>query len=148
MVRDAEHLQIIAVRRLDDSDSRYTLISPADIAFIFVGSALHKGFVPCRAVFSEAVRSDRLYLRTGKGVYGTSYRSLRNLCNRLSPESFFPIQRSLAINIRNAREVDFREKQIGITITDGALIWLDVSRRYIRALRQRILLPAKVTGKH
>ncbi len=147
MVKDSANPQILAVRKLGGSEYRYILISPSEVAFVFLGTALRRGLVPDSGILSKVVRADRLYLRTGKGFYFSAYRSLKEFCSHLNPEAFLTIQRSLAINIRKAREVDFREKQIGIMNADGTLSWFTVSRRYIKGLRQRLLLPVKMRSK-
>jgi hypothetical protein len=147
MAKGSANLHILAVRKLGGSEYRYTLISPSEVAFVFLGSALRRGLIPGSGTLLQSVRANRLYLRTGKGVYFSSHRSLRDLCGHLDPEAFLTIQRSLAINIRKAQEVDFREKQIGMMNADGTLSWFTVSRRYIKGLRQKLLLPVKMRSK-
>lgn len=147
MASDSVTLQIFAVRKPGGSEHRYTLITPSDVVFVFLGSALHRGLVPDSGVPCEVIRANRLYLRTGKGVFLSAHRSLRDLCGQVDPDAFLPIHRGLAVNIRKAREVDFTEKQIGMMSADGAFIWLNVSRRYIKGLREKLLLPLKTRRK-
>lgn len=140
--------QIIPVRKLDRSEHRFTLLSPSDIAFVFVGSALIRGRVGVTGVQSKAFKPDRLYLRTTSGAYfSTFHRSLKELCHRLDSNLFQSIQKSLVVNIQKAKEIDFREKQIGIALIDGSLVWLNISRRQMARLRRRLFYPAKKRKK-
>lgn len=148
MARYSKDFQMLPARKVGDSGSRYILVSPDDIVFVFVGSALRNGLIPEQGVPSVAFRQDRLYLCTNKGIYSSSYRSLAALCDRIGPALFLCIQRSLAINIRAVREIDFREKQIGIAVTNGSLLWLNVSRRHIKIFRQRLFFPGEERRKN
>ncbi|MEW6684436.1 MAG: LytTR family DNA-binding domain-containing protein [Nitrospirota bacterium] len=147
MAGDSATLQILAVRKPGGPEHRYTLIAPSDVAFVFLGSVLHRGLIPDNGVPSQTVRADRLYLRTARGVYLATHRSLRDLCGHVDPDAFLTIHRGLAVNIRKVREVDFKEKQIGIMNADGTFSWLNVSRRYIKGLRRKLLLPVKTRTK-
>lgn len=147
MARYSKDFQVIPARKVGDSGSRYTLLSPAEIVFMFVGSALRKEIIREQGVPPGNFRQDRIYLRTNRGIYCSTYRSLTALCARFGPDLFLCIQRSLAINICTAQEIDFGEKQISVAFANGSLVWLNVSRRHIKILRQGLFFPREKKGR-
>lgn len=132
-------LQIIPARKLGGPESRFTLLLPKDVAFVFVGAALFNELIKAAGKQPSVFKPQRLYLRTRAGAYYVStHRSMKDLVSRFTPGRFLPIQQSLAVNIHFVREIDFREKQIGLLLADQKIVWLTISRRYIKPIRERL----------
>lgn len=142
MLKQPGPLQIIPARKLGGSEHRFTLLAPEDIAFVFVGAALFHELIKDAAKCAALFKAQRLYLRAQAGDYYVSpHRSIKDLCCRFTPGRFLPIQQSLAVNIHFVREIDFREKQIGLLFADQKIVWLTISRRYIKPIRDCLFCP-------
>lgn len=143
-MKDLKPLEIIPVRELDASEHHYTLLALNDVAYAFLGATSP---CPCKTGETQQYpdypfRENRLYIRNIQGRYFTSpCRSLKALCAWVAPHLFLNIQKSLVINMKQVKEIDFNEKQLGIGLNDGSLMWFGISRRYIKTLRQLFFCP-------
>lgn len=144
-MKDLKPLEIIPIRRLDASEHCYTLLAINEVAYAFLGAES-----PCEIDVPQKqnknpFRENRLYIRSIQGKYFVSpCRSLKALCAWVEPHLFLNIQKSLVVNMKNVKEIDFSEKQLGIALSGRSLLWLGIGRRYVKTLRQLFFCPEKI----
>lgn len=145
----APFLTRIAGRKLDASEDRYVLISTSEILYLFLGYAMSSGVIRAPSMGQLRFRKDRVYVRTQRGIFVTNYSSLKDLRDRLDPQLFSPIYKSLVVNLQRISIVEFSRnvKEVGFALPDGSLETLIVSRRYFRGLRSRLGFSKKTRGK-
>jgi len=143
-MKDLKSLEIIPIRRLNQSEHCYTLLAINDVAYAFLDAESPSETVATQQQSTSPFREKRLYIRSIQGEYFVSpCRSLKALCHWVEPHLFLNIQKSLVVNMKNVKEIDFSEKQLGVTVSGGSLLWLSIGRRYVKTLRQLLLCPEK-----
>lgn len=137
----------LAVVKVDGDEPREMLIALDDILYFFTGAALVQQVIHASwTAPTRPLRSDRLYARTGKGIFLTFARTLAELQQRLDPNYFIVIHQSLIAHIHKIVDLDLRHKlkRVGFPIGTGtAKEWLTVSRRNLTALRACFGLPVR-----
>jgi hypothetical protein len=135
----------IVAQKLGGDEDRYTLISTADILYSFLGHALSSGLIRAPSIGQHLFRDNSIYLRTAKGVFVTHYSTLKDLRDRVDPQLFAVVHKSIFVNIQKIATVDFsrNHKQIGFAVSDVSLETVIVSRFFFKSLRPRLGLPTK-----
>lgn len=141
-------LSRLAVRKADLSEDRYVLVATDDIVFAFSRGALslQQALISAPWTRQQIFHADRIYLRTSRGgPFVTQFKSLSELQARLDAEKFFALHKSVLVNIQKLTEIDLsgRLKQVGVSLTNGSVEWLTVSRRAVRILRPLLGLPSR-----
>lgn len=134
------YLSRIAARECGVCGDRYRLVHIDEVLFIFLGSAVSKRLLDATWANPRFFQSDRVYLRTRKGIFVTRFRALKQLRARLNPENFVQIHQSLLVGIKEIDELDLdgKVKQVGMALPGGTIESLTVSRRFVHALRSQL----------
>jgi hypothetical protein len=133
--------------KIDGDEAHDVLIALDEILYFFTGAALSQRVIHASwTAPTPPLRPDRLYARTGKGIFLTYVRTLTELQQRLDPSGFLTIHQSLIVNIQKITDLELRDKLKQVGFAPGGKApkeWLTVSRRNLAALRARFGLPVR-----
>jgi hypothetical protein len=125
--------------KIDGDEAHDVLIALDEILYFFTGAALSQRVIHASwTAPTPPLRPDRLYARTGKGIFLTYVRTLTELQ--------LTIHQSLIVNIQKITDLELRDKLKQVGFAPGGKApkeWLTVSRRNLAALRARFGLPVR-----
>jgi hypothetical protein len=137
---------------LGGREGQLILLPPADISYIFLGSAIPTELRElCREKGWE-IDPKRVYVRTPRGVYSTLYRRLSEFGRALVEGGcrvFAAIGRKRMVNVQKITVLSTGSKvpSLLFTASDGRTEMLTVSRRSWQVLRRRLNLPRRRVAK-
>jgi DNA-binding LytR/AlgR family response regulator len=116
-----------------------------EILYLFAGYSPSRGLIDAAWVRAQILRRDRLYLRTAKDLFVTSYRSLASLEGALDPRQFVRIHQSITVNLLKIAEIDEggKRKRVAVIAADGTKEWLAISRRSLPPFRILLGMPGR-----
>jgi len=149
--RSSAPLDRIPVQALGAGEGQITLLPPGEISYAFLGSAAPTELLAICREKRWCLEAGRVYLRTARAIYRTSYRRLAELGRELEPSGprlFFPIGRACFVNTMKIAALDTagRTPLLVFHAADGSKEMLMVTRRAWPALRERLRLRRRSGG--
>jgi hypothetical protein len=138
-------ISCITVQRID-IPGRWLVIPVDKIAFVFLGAAATRGLIDAPWAGAGPLAPRTVYVRTFQGaLFQTGFATLDELRRRLEPTRFVSIHRLMIANVNRVVELDLAAhvSRIGVLVGNN-IEFLSVSRRCLRALRERIGFPKRV----
>jgi hypothetical protein len=134
------------VQRVDLPD-RWFVISAEQVAYAFLGSAVSHGGI--EGPWTRELAPGSVYVRTIKGgLFRAGCSTLAALRELLGRDPFVPIDRLILVNVGRLVELDLEGSVNRVGVMVGTEVeFLRVSRRRLRALRELVGLPRRVTRR-
>ena len=131
----------LAVKRLAADEGRWIVVPVSELRMVFLGSVA----VTQRLVFPDQkaaeFRAHRVYVRTGGGVYLTSFRSVAECLSVLAADGLVLCFESVVINLRHLAWIEDRGTQrlagVRVGVNNGTE-YVPVSRRHLREVLARL----------
>lgn len=142
-------LRLAVVDVDEDGSDRDAMIDVAHILYCCLGSAVLGKYVDAAWIGNEAVKSNRVYVRTPQRVYRTHFRTIAALLERL-PNSFVQVNHGVAVNTARVEWPELGRQsrhRIGMRVAarvgERGADWVEVSRRHVAMLRRLFGLPPR-----
>lgn len=131
----------LAVKRLVADESRWVVVDVSELRMVFLGSVA----IAQRLRFLDhkpgEFRAHRVYVRTGGGVYRTSFRSIAECLLMLASDGLVLCFESVVINLQYLAWIEDRGTQrlagVRVGINNGTDC-VPVSRRHLREVLGRL----------
>jgi hypothetical protein len=120
-----------------------TLVPTDEIFYCFTAGAISSRRIVISASWGQArvFRPGIVYLRTGKGLFATRFRTLARLASRLDRNSFAACRQSVVVNLSRVIDVDMaaRLKMVRVGSNDTTES-LTISRRFLKPFLKKLTI--------
>ena len=131
----------LAVKRLSGDEDRWIIVQTSELRIVFLGSVAMAQRVTFPDLKLDAFRPNRVYVRTGAGVYVTQFRSVADCLAKVAAADLMLCFASIAINLRHLAWLETRGHQrlggLRVGINNGTES-VPVSRRHLRTVLSRL----------
>lgn len=139
-----------AVEMDGSAQDRVKLLRRWEIVYVFLGSRRVINLISGLRDRALPFRHDRVYVCARGKIFGTCFRTVRELVDHLSDPDLLQANQGVFAHLEYSSELDIPGRLLGVVIgqrSGGPMLeYITLSRRGLTGFRRRLLLPRRTTA--